>query len=431
MSALTHKSDLEEAHSALASRFYQQHQQAESNKERKKAKKAEVRLQEHASALSEQHPDRNKYFLYLKGTGSVSLYTDVEDVSVQLEKYVPHNRRLIPKVIADLGTTPIVSHSLEMGSYRLRLRKEGYHDVWYPISIGRGESWDGIDNNGIQRAIHMPKLGTLEWDDCYIPGGWFHAGTMKKKTIFLPRRRVWIEPFIMKRFQISNRNYLRFLDDLILQNREEEALQYVPREIEGKFGQLGAMIYGRKADGTFELISDADGDTWQQDWPVLMINWHSARAYTTWYAEQSGQNWRLPHELEWEKSARGVDERTYPWGNSFDASYACMMKSHRGKALPSEIDAFPFDESVYGVRSMAGNAMDWMENLWSINWSGVGIQDNALIRQNIPHPEDSFRVNKGGAWHFAKENITTAIRSGLSPINRTYYLSFRICRDLS
>ena len=57
------------------------------------------------------------------------MVTDVEGVEVLLERYVPYHRRLIPKLIGNLGTAPIISHSLEMGSYRLRLRKEGHHEV--------------------------------------------------------------------------------------------------------------------------------------------------------------------------------------------------------------------------------------------------------------------------------------------------------------
>ena len=56
----------------------------------------------------------------------------------------------------------------------------------------------------------------------------------------------------MKKFPVTNGEYLLFLDDLVRQGREEEALRYVPRASAGKTaGQLGAIIYGRRNDGTF------------------------------------------------------------------------------------------------------------------------------------------------------------------------------------
>ena len=69
---------------------------------------------------------------YLKGTGAISLNPSVEGVDIYLDEYVPYHRRLIPKRIAHLGQAPLVEHPIEMGSYRLVLKKEGYHDVIYP-----------------------------------------------------------------------------------------------------------------------------------------------------------------------------------------------------------------------------------------------------------------------------------------------------------
>ena len=76
--ALTHKSDLEDTYSELAKRYRRQHQQAEWKRDVQAAKKAEVRLREHASALSEANPERLSHFAYLEGIGSVSVRTDVE-----------------------------------------------------------------------------------------------------------------------------------------------------------------------------------------------------------------------------------------------------------------------------------------------------------------------------------------------------------------
>ena len=119
----------------------------------------------------------------------------------------------------------------------------------------------------------------------------------------------------MSRFQVTNRDYLVFFEcALLAQGREEEALNWVPRERAGRAGELGAMIYGRKGDGRFILVPDADGDMWDLDWPMLMVTCHGAEAYCRWKPEMSGQPYRLPTEFEWAKTARGVDGRWYVWG---------------------------------------------------------------------------------------------------------------------
>ena len=53
---------------------------------------------------------------------------------------------------------------------------------------------------------------------------------------------------------------------------------------------------------------------------VSGISWHDAVAYCAWRSEREGFEVRLPTESEWEKAARGVDGRWYPWGNRFDPS---------------------------------------------------------------------------------------------------------------
>ena len=105
----------------------------------------------------------------------------------------------------------------------------------------------------------------------------------------------------MAKTPVTNRQYIEFLNALIDQGQEDEALKWVPRERTSQSGQLGSMIYGRNAEGHFRLVPDADGDLWRLDWPVLMVNWACALAYAKWIARKTGLKWRLPTEIEWEK----------------------------------------------------------------------------------------------------------------------------------
>ena len=97
------------------------------------------------------------------------------------------------------------------------------------------------------------------------------------------------------------------------------------------------------------------------------MNWDGAVAYCNWVSGKTGKKYRLPTEAEWEKAARGTDQRRYPWGNSIDHSYANYVGSapfdtgmkvglydgsKRGE-LQTHSGASP-----YGILDMAGNVME-------------------------------------------------------------------------
>ncbi|MCA9542677.1 MAG: SUMF1/EgtB/PvdO family nonheme iron enzyme, partial [Myxococcales bacterium] len=134
---------------------------------------------------------------------------------------------------------------------------------------------------------------------------------------------------------------------------------HVPRAGSAHPDERGPMAYGRGSDGHFHLTVDAEGDLWQPDWPVMLVRWFDAVAYARWLAETTELPWRLPQELEWEKAARGVDRRIFPWGNYCDPTWCCMLESHPQRPMIASVDAFEHDESPYGVRGMAGNVRDW------------------------------------------------------------------------
>ncbi|MBT3224454.1 MAG: SUMF1/EgtB/PvdO family nonheme iron enzyme, partial [Proteobacteria bacterium] len=342
--------------------------------------------------------------------------------------YEVQNRRYIPIFDRDLGHTPLTRIPLPMGKYLLRLTVGHAPPVAYPVHIGRQEHWDGrspVDDS--LRAVPIPRAAELGHDDCYVPAGWFWAGGDNEKTTALPWRRLWCDGFVIRRHPVTNTEYLDFLNDLLQQGSTEEALRCAPRERPGSADQDGAVVYGFDQKSFF-LRPDADGDLWEPDWPVLMVDWYSAMTYCRWLGKKTGLSWRLPLELEWEKAARGADGRLYPWGDWLDPSWCCMRESHREQALPCAVDAFPIDESPYGVCGMGGNVRDWC--LDSVDSQGNIVGDRVVLPLSIPEPGPNDRfVERGGYWFCKTAGIASNQRSIDAANFRYVSLGFRLARS--
>lgn len=118
------------------------------------------------------------------------------------------------------------------------------------------------------------------------------------------------------------------------------------------------------------VSSEADFSPYGWDFPYpdsslpVFTSWQGANAFC------HSVNGRLPTEHEWEKAARGVDGRLYPWGDEWDPRRGNFYGEHNpffesekpyaGHSTP--VDAFPEGVSPYGIWDMAGNAFDWTQS---------------------------------------------------------------------
>jgi serine/threonine-protein kinase len=416
------EADLAEAHELLADHYRALHEAAEAAGE-PSASQYEVQLRSH---------ERGKYAAYLGGRGTITLRTDPPNAEIEIRRYEPRDRRLVDEHVA-LVAGPLNAYDLPHGSYLAILRAPGHHDVRYPFAIGRHEHLV-IQRPGATEPtpIILPPLGAIADDEIYVAGGPFWCGGDSQAAgEVMPRQRVWVDSFVMRRHPVTNCELHALVTALVDENdpaSEEIALAVVPRHRGTTAGEAGAHVWPRDEHGHFELGSDDEGVTWEVGTPAFMVNWHGAMQYACWWSRKTGNRYRLPGELEYEKAARGADARAFPWGNFFDPTWACMRLSHAvGLMRPIRLEAFPVDESPYGVRHLAGNVVEWCADEYRREGPPLtnGIYIPPSVSADMP-PAD--RTLRGGCFLFDAFLLRAATRHNTGSVVRDVTLGFRLVR---
>lgn len=175
------------------------------------------------------------------------------------------------------------------------------------------------------------------------------------------------------------------------------------------FEQFDYFVWstGGKGFGASNYPSDAGWGRGRR--PVVNVSWSDAQRYAQWLSAKTGQTWRLPTEIEWERAARGGrDDTPYWWGNEIGQGRAnCKGCDQRfGGERTAPVGSYACNP--YGVCDTAGNVWEWVQD------------------RMVPG-DDAARVMRGGSWAVAGGARAAARFSG-RPDGRNVGLGFRVCR---
>ncbi len=202
----------------------------------------------------------------------------------------------------------------------------------------------------IEELNNNRSINTYFKEFILIPPGPFYFGN-NESVDESPMRKIFTKNYYCQRFLVTNKDYSEFVSSTGYQAPSHWLNGFLPEEL---------ALH-----------------------PVVNVSWYDANYYCNW------KQTRLPTEVEWEKAARGVDQRLWPWGMRFSKNRCNTKESILGKT--SIVGLFsPDGDSPFGISDMAGNVWEWIAD-WYTPGGKVEINNGNV------EPE-KFKVVKGGSW---------------------------------
>ncbi len=255
------------------------------------------------------------------------------------------------------------------------------------------------------------------------PAGPFLSGSSEaERESYIPsmhefeQREVILPRFFIAKYEITNREYERFMQDGGYSNQDWwSADGWQARQ---QFGWTQPRRWDDPGHNGRKM----------EDYALGAVSYFEAEAYCTWLAARTGKPYRLPTEMEWEKAARGTNGRVFPWGNDWIDGACNWVGGEDGRRLPTVAadgfafsapgGQFPAGASPYGCEDMAGNAMEWVDAFMT---------DDAMTLQR------PLRVFKGGSFFSGfKRLLRCAWRGAAWPeVGHVYWgeMGFRVAMD--
>ena len=160
--------------------------------------------------------------------------------------------------------------------------------------------------------------------------------------------------------------------------------------------------------------------------PVVGISWFEARAYCAWLSAQTGEDYRLPTEAEWEATARGQVGREYAYGDGFDNGRCNTFETHIRRTTP--VGVFPDGYTPEGIADLSGNVWEWTTTIWGNSLNHPDFAYPYVVDDGRENTTEATvrRVLRGGSFNFNHLNARAADRDYYHPHYRLGSYGFRL-----
>ena len=155
--------------------------------------------------------------------------------------------------------------------------------------------------------------------------------------------------------------------------------------------------------------------------PAVCMSLEDAQAYVRWLSRETGEEYRLLSESEWEYVARAKTTGRYHFGLRISPSQANYGRN-RGKTAP----VGSYSANAWGLYDVHGNVWEWVEDCWNVSYRGAPTDGRAWESGACGR-----RVLRGGSWYNEPRILRSAMRRGNSTGRRNGDVGFRVARTLT
>lgn len=245
-----------------------------------------------------------------------------------------------------------------------------------------------------QDSIEPPK-GQDGAPMIVVPAGLFPmgvpAGARDGGRDEYPRHDVFVDTFLIDKFEVTNGRYLEFVK------------------------ATGHRVPQNPRNPTRNLWQGASITDSLTDRPVINVDWFDAEAYCSWAGK------RLPTEAEWEKAAKGTSDRRFPWGNVEPTpKHLNYNQPWIGEKTLMPVGSYEAGKSPYGLYDMAGNVWEWVND-----WYDAQYYEKSPKKNPKGPDTGTKKVIRGAGWQNETPTVRIFTRVESDPTVRNESTGFR------
>jgi len=234
----------------------------------------------------------------------------------------------------------------------------------------------------------------IEPEMIFVKGGSFRMGSTSGDNDEAPAHTVILSNYYIGKYEITIKQYRQFCD------------------------ASGHKMPEDPSSDWYEEHDQVRKWTWKDNSPIANISWNDARAYCDWIAKETGKNYNLPTEAQWEFAARGgLNSKHYKYSGSdnlnevgwYDETTYERGTMAVGRLKPNEL----------GIYDMSGNVWEWCLDRY-------GKYKSTMLKNPQGPEKGNYRVIRGGAWYYVDNMCKVTTRDGPYPYYSNFNYGFRV-----